>query len=145
MKDNREVILRTYSGVWKLDRKLYSIEGYKLPFPISIVDGAYFAASLSLLIFIYKLIPIFDGINFIIRFVVLPLGITKLLTTIKLDGKYPHKFFMDYIAFILSPKKYYRFKPVEEYKRNKVLFDGRVTFKKYMSLDKTELLVRNRR
>lgn len=138
--NEKEIILRTYSGVWKIDRKLYSLEGYKLPFPVSIVDAAYFAVSLSFLIFIYKIIPFLNGINFIIRFIAAPFALTKLLTTIKLDGKYPHKFFIDYIQFFIAPKVYSRFVPVVRYDK-KIKFYDKITYNHYTSIDKTELLM----
>lgn len=118
--DNKEpIILRTYSSVWKIENKIYSIDTIKLLFPVKPSELIYFFLSLLINYFLLKLLPFLDGIPFIFKWVVVPYLLMKFLTKQKLDGKLPHKFFIDYMIFKLGPKKFSKFQPVEEYKKIK--------------------------
>jgi hypothetical protein len=142
MNENDEIILRTYNSVWKIDRKIYSIEGLKLLFPVSINEVVYFGISIIISILLIKFVPFFDKLNFVIKFIVVPFGLTKLLTTVKLDGKLPHKFMYDYIVFIASPKQYCRFKPIDSYK--KIKFSTPILFRKSKIINKTDKAIKDR-
>ncbi len=116
--EERTIILRTYNTVWKIDRKIYSIEGLKLLFPISINEILYLGVSILISYLLIKFIPFYNKLHFVIKYVVVPFGLMKFLTNQKLDGKLPHKFFYDYIMYKIQPKKYDRFKPIDETKKN---------------------------
>lgn len=140
--DNEEIILRTYNSVWKIDRKIYSIEGLKLLFPIIVNQLPYWGASILITFVFIKVIPFFDRLHFVIKYILVPYGIMKFFTSIKLDGKLPHKFMYDYAVFALNSKHYNRFKPIENVK--KVKFDTRILFRKSRKVDITELVVRKK-
>ena len=109
-KEKEYVILRTYKSVWSFERKIHSIEGLKLLIPVSINDALYFGVGLLLSLLMTKIIPLFSRINWVVRFGIIPFGLMKYLTKQKLDGKYPHKFFFDFFVYLMSPKKFYKFK-----------------------------------
>lgn len=117
MEERKEVILRTYKNVWKFEREIYSIEGIKLLLPVKPNEVLYFIISVVIAIFLVKLIPFMDKVNFVVKYGLVPLGIMKFLTKQKLDGKLPHKFFLDYIIYKLSPKRLEGFRSVDERKR----------------------------
>lgn len=112
MEERKEVILRTYKNVWKFEREIYSIEGIKLLLPVKPNEVLYFLISVVITIVIVRLIPFIDRINFVVKYGFLPYGIMKFLTKQKLDGKLPHKFFLDFLIFKLSPRQLERFRPV---------------------------------
>ena len=117
MDERKEVILRTYKNVWKFEREIYSIEGIKLLLPVKPNEVLYFIISVVISMFLVKLIPFMDRVNFVVKYGLIPFGIMKFLTKQKLDGKLPHKFFIDFIIYKLSPKKLERFRPIEESKK----------------------------
>lgn len=117
MKEANQVILRTYKSVWDFERKIHSFEGIKLLIPININDALYFLIGVVIMAVFSKVMPFVSKVNFAVRYLIAPYGIMKYLTKQKLDGKYPHKFFFDLIIYTISPKKYYRFRPREEYKK----------------------------
>jgi hypothetical protein len=119
MEDRDHVILRSYRSVWKIERKIYSIEGIKLLFPVSPNEVLYFAVSLGIAYLIAKVIPFMGRAHFVLKYVLIPFGIMKFLTKQKLDGKMPHKFFFDYVVFKLGPKKLHKFKTVDSMKKLK--------------------------
>lgn len=139
-KERNEIILRTYGSVWKIDRKIYSIEGLKLLFPVAINELIYFGISIIITFIVLRILPFLNNLHFIMKFVVMPFGLMKALTTIKLDGKLAHKFIIDYVLFIFSPKQYARFKPVNNDKKA-IKFDYRILFRKETIVNKTDLAI----
>ena len=140
--EERTIILRTYNTVWKIDRKIYSIEGLKLLFPISINEILYLGVSILISYLLIKFIPFYNKLHFVIKYVVVPFGLMKFLTKQKLDGKLPHKFFYDYIMYKIQPKKYDRFKPIDETIKN-IEFGSNITFRKNIYINETEELIKN--
>lgn len=117
MEENKDyVILRTYNSVWYFEHKIYSIENIKLLFPVNPDEVLYFAVSVGITMLLLKVLPFLDRIPFVIKYGAIPYGLMKFFTKQKLDGKLPHKFFIDYVIFVLSPKKSARFLEIEEYK-----------------------------
>ncbi|MGE5629650.1 MAG: TcpE family conjugal transfer membrane protein [Caulobacteraceae bacterium] len=133
------VILRTYKSVWRIDQKIYSIEGLKLLFPVSPNEVLYFTVSVAISILMIKLIPLYGNLHFVIKYVMVPYGIMKFLTKQKLDGKMPHKFFVDFIIYKLNPKKYYHFRPYEAGK--KIKFLSPIIFRTDKIVNKTKLAI----
>lgn len=138
-EEREEIILRTYNTVWKIDRKIYSIEGIKLLFPVSPNEALYFAISMALSMLFIKVIPFYSNLHAVIKFILVPYGLMKFFTKLKLDGKLPHKFFVDYIVYLISPKKYARFAPIDEYKILK--FSTPVVFRQQRIIDKTKSVI----
>jgi len=143
-EQSNEIILRTYGSVWKIDRKIYSIDGLRLPFPFVINEFVYLGISIIITFILIKILPFLNNFNFIIKWLVMPFGIMKALTTIKLDGKAAHKFIYDYILFMCSPRQYARFKPIKKNKK-KIHFDYRVLFRNQIVVNKTDLVIDDRR
>lgn len=141
MEDKDYVVLRTYNTVWKIDRKIYSIEGLKLLFPVSINDILYFAVSVFISILLVKFLPFYNKLNYIIKYVIVPYCLMKFLTKQKLDGKLPHKFFLDYLIYLIEPKKYCRFSPINDEKK-KIKFSSLIIFRNKKILNKTDLIIK---
>src|SRR5690554_6892224 len=112
MEEKNYVILRTYKNVWKFERQIYSIEGIKLLFPVRPNELLYFIISLISTGLMLRFFSFMQKLPWIFKYVGIPYGMMKFLTKQKLDGKLPHKFFLDYIVYKLSPKEFVRFKAV---------------------------------
>lgn len=143
-QEEREfVILRTYEKIWKTPFKIYSIENIKLLFPINPWELLYFGIGLLIVFVLGKILPFIQAIPFVFRFILLPYGVMKFFTKIKLDGKQPHKFFFDYLVYAVSPKKSERFQPYKEPK--KIRFVTPVVFRKYIPESQIEEEIAKRR
>lgn len=140
--DNEEIILRTYSSVWKIDRKIYSIEGLKLLFPIIVNELPYWGASILITFLLIKVVPFFGKLHFVIKYILVPYGLMKFFTSIKLDGKLPHKFMCDYLIFMLNPKQYNRFQPVENIQN--VKFNTPILFRRMKIINVTQLAIKSK-
>ena len=137
--EQEELILRTYNSVWKGERKLYSIEGIKLLFPVTMNEILYFVLSIGISILLVKIVPFYNKLHIFIKFGAVPFALMKFFTKQKLDGKLPHKFFIDYILYLVSPKKYIRFAPIEEI--NKAIFSSVIVYRIFKVVDKTEIVL----
>lgn len=142
VESNEEIVLRTYSSVWKYEKKIYSIQGLKLWFPVVVKEIPFFAASIIITILAVKIIPFYSKLHFVIKFIAVPFGLMKFFTSIKLDGKLPHKFIFDYLVFLIMPKKYARFQALDESKFLK--FTTPILFRKQIVINKTDEIVKKR-
>ena len=111
MDENRE-ILRTYTDIWNVPFKVYSIDNMKLIVPISPYDVIYYMVGLLFAVAVDYIYP--GTILFMYKFIVIPLLIRFLLTRVKLDGKRPHKFFFGMLMYKLTNKRQEFFRPVEK-------------------------------
>lgn len=103
-------ILRSYEKVWKMEKKLYSIERIQLPVPVKFITIGYVAACVLIMVILSRL-PFLRWIHPIIRYVVMPYFMAKFLEKKKLDGKNPIRFFIDYIKFLFqrgTPIQFFR-------------------------------------
>lgn len=94
------LIIKTYKKLWRLDYKIYAL-GTKLPLPraLPVRLASYFCIAALAMMTVNKL-PFMSGVPFAVK-AVLTLGMTKLLDTVKLDGKNPLLFFGGYLWFLL--------------------------------------------
>lgn len=126
MDDEVKVVLRTYGSVWKIPRKLYSIDKIKLWIPIGQDQAIYFCASVGITFLLLKILPFLNALPFVFK-VAIPIGLTQFLTKQKLDGKLPHKFFLDYLSYKITVKTRERFAEVKPQK--KVVFSTPIVYR----------------
>ncbi len=103
---------------------LYHLEGWKLLFPISPKVVGYYAIG-ELIVVVVNNIPLLNLIRKVpylghpvIYFILLPVGIMKLLSAVKIEGKQPYKYFVDIFKFLIfTPKEYEYLQPLRYKKR----------------------------
>lgn len=123
------VILRTYEHVWNTPFKIYSIENIKLWVPINPWDLLYIGSGVLLSLALERILPLYGYLPFVIRYVVVPYLFKLFLSNVKLDGKKPHKFFFDYVMYMILSKEFERFQVID--KKKKIRFVTPITFRKY--------------
>ena len=97
MSDEKKITLYSYSKVWKVEKKVYSIYNIKLPVPINLDQGMY-----MLFTFIFMCLPAFKFIPTVLRFLVAPILVSRAILRIKLDGKNPLRYFVSFIQYLIS-------------------------------------------
>lgn len=110
--DERPIIIRTYKRVWKLDRFLYRIDKYKLPFPVTYWQILYFFLGFFLAGFLNRWFFLFTMLPAIAKFLLFPIAFAWYLSKAKHDGKAPHRWLWTYIRYLLYPKVFNRHRPV---------------------------------
>ena len=110
MKHDKE-ILRTYSDIWHMPFKIYSIDRIKLPVAVNPWDAVYYGVGVlfsSALDFIYP-----GDIGLAWKYALIPLFVRFILAKTKLDGKRPHRFFIGMFIYFLNRGKKEFFKPAK--------------------------------
>lgn len=131
------VILRTYEHVWNTPFKIYSIENIKLWVPINPWDLLYIGGGVLLSFILDRVLPFYGYLPFIVKYIVVPYLFKLFLSKVKLDGKRPHKFFFDYLVYLVSSKEFERFQSVD--RRVKIRFATPVIFRQYIECTGLEL------
>ena len=105
------MLLYSYEKVWKVEKKVYSIQNIHLPAPIAPAQFGYFAVVLLIVFVLCKIFPFLEIVPALIRYLAVPFLLTQFLMKKKLDGKAPHRFFADYIKYIFTrstPLQFFR-------------------------------------
>lgn len=89
--------LRSYNKLKNFEIKIYRLGNTTIPFPLPITTTVYFMAALILVAIIDNTIGI--HINFIYKYIALPLGIAYIAKNQKIDGKPMHKYLLRLIQF----------------------------------------------
>lgn len=90
-------VLRSYNKLKGFENKVYRLGNTRTPIPIPINTSIYFIGAMILVALIDGTIGI--HINFIYKYLALPLAITYLAKNRKIDGKVAHKYFVRLIKF----------------------------------------------
>ena len=88
--EQEQKVLRTYAKAWDFERVIYSFGDAKLPFPINLTQLGFFSASFVICLIIFAILPSFNIIPGVIKYLVLPFLLMKAATRLKVDGKKPY-------------------------------------------------------
>lgn len=110
--------LRTHSKAFEAENKIYALQNIRLPVPVAVSALLYFLLTCIVVFMLSKIFPIITDIPIIkepvIRFGALPYFVTTFMRKKKFDGKPPHIFLKDYIAFIFKKNNNLEFFRVPE-------------------------------
>lgn len=113
----------SYNKIWKTKSKIYAVGNITLPVPVDPYQILYFALTLIVIVIITSIIPFLSGITPILRFALLPYGISQFLLRKKLDGKNPVKYFAGVILYLFVKQNFIdRFEDHTDKKENIKLF-----------------------
>lgn len=90
-------VLRSYNKLKGFENKVYRLGNTRIPIPIPINTTIYFFGAMILVALIDFTVGI--HINFIYKYLALPVAITYLAKNRKIDGKVAHKYFVRLIQF----------------------------------------------
>ena len=99
-KPSEKITLYSYHKIWKIEKKIYTIQNIVLPIPIDPWELLYFGATWVVCNVIFGLLPGVSNIPVMIRSIMLPFAISKFLMTKKLDGKNPLRYMLGVITFL---------------------------------------------
>lgn len=110
--EKKKVKIFSYTKVWRVEKKIYSISNKPLPRPINPYDLLAFAGVVLFMIILEHILPFMTAIPTVIRYVGIPYMIVVYLTKKKLDGKNPIMYFGGCIIYFFTTRGTYlqRFK-----------------------------------
>lgn len=103
---------KSYTSIWSVEKVIYAINDFQLPFPLTFSQMAWFVMALFVVILFGELPPLsmIDGV-FLIYFGI-PVAITWFVSQKTFDGKKPFGFLKSCVSFFLRPKVTYAGKAI---------------------------------
>lgn len=116
--------IRSYTSIWNVEKVIYAINDFQLPFPITFTQMAWFVVSLFVVILFGELPPfsLIDGA--FLKYFGIPVALTWFMSQKTFDGKKPFGFLSSSVSYLARPKVTYAGKPV---KLGKEKFDTAIT------------------
>jgi len=117
MNEEKKVQIYSYSKVWKIQKKIYTIQNFVLPMPIDPWQLLYFGVTWFVCVIIFGSLPGLKAIPAMLRHIVFPYFISRFLMTKKLDGKNPLRYAMGVIVYLFAEHgkrmEHFKMRPVQ--------------------------------
>lgn len=105
--------IRSYTNIWNVEKVIYAINDFQLPFPVTFTQMAWFVVSLFTVIVFAELPPLSMIDGAFLKYVGIPVAVTWFMSQKTFDGKKPYGFLKSSISYLLRPKVTYAGKPVK--------------------------------
>lgn len=105
--------LKSYTSIWSVEKVIYAINDFQLPFPVTFSQMAWFVLSLFIVV-LFSDIPPFSLINgAFLKYLGIPVGVTWFMSKKTFDGKRPYGFLRSLFLYTIRPKKTFAGKKIE--------------------------------
>ncbi|HFF2554297.1 TPA: conjugal transfer protein [Listeria monocytogenes] len=111
--------LKSYTSIWSVEKVIYAINDFKLPFPITFSQMAWFVGSLFLVMMLSDLPPLSFIDGALLKYIGIPVGITWFMSQKTFDGKKPYRFIQTLLIYFLRPKITFAYKEIK-FKKEKM-------------------------
>ena len=116
--------IKSYTGIWNVEKVLYAINDFTLPFPVTFTQITWFVITEFAVILLGDLPPLSLIEGAFLKYFGIPVALTWFMSQKTFDGKKPYSFLKSQITFALRPKVTYAGKAV---KLEKEVFSEPVT------------------
>ena|SRR3712207_6541640 len=110
--------IRSYTNIWSVEKVLYSINDFKLPFPITFTQMTWFVVSVFAVILLGNLPPLSLIEGAFLKYFGIPVVLTWFMSQKTFDGKKPYGFLRSVFSFWFRSKLTYAGKTVKLRKNN---------------------------
>ena len=111
--------IKSYTGIWNVEKVIYAINDFQLPFPVTFTQMTWFVLTLFIIILFGKLPPLSMIEGAFLKYIGIPVFITWFMSQKTFDGKKPYGFLKSIILYSLRPKITYAGKSVKF--KNKII------------------------
>ena len=105
--------IKSYTGIWNVEKVLYAINDFNLPFPVTFTQIAWFVMTEFIIILFGDLPPLSMIEGAFLKYFGIPVALTWFMSQKTFDGKKPYSFLKSQIAYALRPKITYAGKAVK--------------------------------
>ncbi len=105
--------LKSYTRIWSVEKVIYAINDFRLPFPVTFNQMSWFVLSLLLVMLLGNLPPLSIINGALLKYVGIPVGLTWFMSQKTFDGKKPYSFLKSVITYFSRPKLTYAGKPMK--------------------------------
>lgn len=104
--------IKSYTSIWSVEKVIYAINDFQLPFPLTFSQMAWFVMALFVVILFGELPPLsmIDGV--FLKYFGIPVAIIWFVSQKTFDGKKPFGFLKSCVSFFLRPKVTYAGKAI---------------------------------
>lgn len=110
--------IKSYTGIWNVEKVLYSINDFNLPFPITFTQMAWFVMTEFIIILFADLPPLNMIEGAFLKYLGIPVALTWFVSQKTFDGKKPYSFLKSMTMYALRPKVSYAGKAVKLHKQS---------------------------
>lgn len=105
--------IKSYTSIWAVEKVIYAINDFQLPFPVTFNQMAWFVLSLLFVILFAHVPPLslIDGA--FLKYLGLPAGVTWFMSQKTFDGKKPLGFLRSFIMYQMRHKLTFAGKKVQ--------------------------------
>ncbi|MDK0641859.1 conjugal transfer protein [Clostridium perfringens] len=111
--------IKSYTGIWNVEKVIYAINDFQLPFPVTFTQMTWFVITLFIIILFGKLPPLSMIDGAFLKYLGIPIGITWFMSQKTFDGKKPYGFLKSIILYSLRAKITYAGKRIKF--KNKII------------------------
>lgn len=105
--------LKSYTRIWSVEKVIYAINDFRLPFPVTFNQMSWFVLSLLLVMLLGNLPPLSLINGALLKYVGIPVGLTWFMSQKTFDGKKPYSFLKSVISYFFRSKVTYAGKPIK--------------------------------
>lgn len=105
--------MKSYTSIWNVEKVLYSINDFNLPFPVTFSQMAWFVLTLFAVMLLGNLPPLSMIDGAFLKYLGIPLSVTWFMSKKSFDGKKPYGFLKSLLLFAVRPKVTYAGKAVK--------------------------------
>ena len=99
--------IKSYTSIWRVEKVIYAINDFQLPFPLTFSQMAWFV------VILFGELPPFSLIDgAFLKYFGIPVAFTWFVSQKTFDGKKPFGFLKSCVSFLLRPKVTYAGKAV---------------------------------
>ena len=116
--------IKSYTGIWNVEKVLYAINDFTLPFPVTFTQITWFVITEFTIILLGDLPPLSLIEGAFLKYFGIPVALTWFMSQKTFDGKKPYSFLKSMLTYAVRPKVTYAGKAV---KLEKEVFSEPVT------------------
>jgi hypothetical protein len=110
--------IKSYTSIWAVEKVIYAINDFQLPFPVTFSQMAWFVLTLLIMIVFGSIPPLSLIQGAFLKYLGIPIGVTWFMSKKTFDGKRPYGFLRSVILYVFRTKKTFAGKKIKMKKIN---------------------------
>ncbi|WP_270659832.1 conjugal transfer protein [Enterococcus thailandicus] len=110
--------IKSYTSIWAVEKVIYAINDFQLPFPVTFSQMAWFVLTLLIMIVFGSIPPLSLIQGAFLKYLGIPIGVTWFMSKKTFDGKRPYGFLRSVILYVFRAKKTFAGKKIKMKKIN---------------------------
>jgi len=105
--------IKSYTGIWNVEKVLYAINDFNLPFPVTFTQITWFVMTEFIIILLGDLPPLSMIEGAFLKYFGISVALTWFMSQKTFDGKKPYSFLKSMLTYAVRPKITYAGKAVK--------------------------------